>query len=195
MTYFFRRIFFLFSAVLFFSCVSAGKAASSSDEVYVTDSKKISLLPPSCFERELDSLQQFTGTFSGRSFVSNFYITSSSEQVSVTILNEFGIETGFLVYDGTSCVLDSSLFPKALKCQYIVLDLENVYCTLESLTEHYSKAGLSFSETEEDGIKKRRIYDGSYLVEEITFSVSETSSVIVLNNFLRNYSYELTENL
>ena len=100
---------------------------------------------------------------------------------------------GNLSYDGKSVFLDSAVFPKNAKAEYILADLQFAYYSAESLSSALKNAGLILlTEMHESaGIKKevRKIMDGKKCVAEI--EISEKS--VIFRNFLRKYSYKLEE--
>lgn len=167
--------------------------------VYVTDSKTVQLLPPSCFETPVDSLQVFKGTFGNKSFVSSVYVQADGESVVLIILNDFGIQTGLISYDGKNCTMDSALFPSRLKAEYIICDFENAYGDFFTLYENYKKSGFLFTEDltiQADGTEKkiRSLYENKRLIEQITVTKNSSGKTeIVIKNYLRDYSYELSE--
>ena len=199
MNRYFRYAFYLLLLTVFSSCATLKKPENSLNPVYITNTKKVQLLPPSCFAYSLDSLQLFSGTFGERTFNSQVYVKTEKDSIVLILLNDFGIQTGTLEFDGQSCVLNSSLFPKSLKAEYILCDFENAYCTAGSLKQNYNSCGLIFTESvdaAEDGTRNtvRKIFDGQKLIEEIIMEGTESSlKNIVIKNYLREYTYELTE--
>ena len=116
-----------FSLFLLFSCNSTRNPAELSEAeatirrntnpVYVTNTKKVYLLPVESIRTPVESYQYFEGDFGSKKFNSNLFLTADSSGISVLILNEMGIEMGLLVYDGESASLESTMFPKSLKCE------------------------------------------------------------------------------
>ncbi len=178
---------------------------------YITNSKKIKLLKNSEFQGNFDRIQSILGNFGTQTFefLGNLQIDSNS--LRLTILSPMGTDLGAISFDEKGVVLDSAYFPKNLKAEYIICDIQNAYFPAESLYENYKKAGLSFteeiknsSENEKklpnDGeilensqnlIEKkqiiRKIYDKNKIIEEIVISQNE----IKISNKLRNYEYIL----
>lgn len=168
---------------LFSSCASL-KENTSLNKVYVTNTTAVCLLPPSSIKNEIEQMQYFEGNFGKNSFSSMLYLQADSTQIQILMLNEMGIEIGSLFYDGVSCTMQSSFFPKNLKAEYIILDLQNAYADTQDLTAHYKKYGLNFSQN----ASVRTISKSGTLIEQIT----EEDNTITIENYLRGYTYRLT---
>ena len=216
------QVFCLFLIVFAFSLNSCSSSkiqqiskenenSSVLPQVYITNSKKIKLLKNSEFQGNFDRIQSILGNFGTQTFefLGNLQIDSNS--LRLTILSPMGTDLGAISFDEKGVVLDSAYFPKNLKAEYIICDIQNAYFPAESLYENYIKAGLSFteeiknsSENEKklpnDGeilensqnlIEKkqiiRKIYDKNKIIEEIVISQNE----IKISNKLRNYEYIL----
>ena len=192
---------FGFSLFLLFSCNSTGIPAQLSEAeatirrntnpVYVTNTKKVYLLPVESIQTPVENYQYFEGDFGSKKFNSNLFLSADSSGISVLILNEMGIEMGLLVYDGESASIESTLFPKSLKCEYILLDLQNAYADTAALKSHYASYGLVFEEILQPGavpVKTRCIKNGKKIIEKISFYERK----IEIENILRGYSYRLT---
>ena len=196
-------LIFALSLFLLFSCNSTRNPVELSEAeatirrntnpVYVTNTKKVYLLPVESIRTPVESYQYFEGDFGSKKFNSNLFLTADSSGISVLILNEMGIEMGLLVYDGESASLESTLFPKSLKCEYILLDLQNAYAEEDALKKHYASYGLEFEEVSQTAsqvpdVKIRYIKNGKKIIEKI--SIFEKK--IEIENILRGYSYRLT---
>lgn len=152
--------------------------------VYVTNSKKINLLPPENTTVELDILQQFNGTFGDTDFSMLSFSQIDKSEISLSLINDFGTDMGHLYYDGDHVSFKSAYLPSKLPGEYIVAEIQNAYYDEKVLQENYSKAGLKF-ECETLGLRK--IYDGKKLIEEIFISDDKVKII----NYLRGYSFEL----
>ena len=152
--------------------------------VYVTNSKKINLLPPENTTVELDILQQFNGTFGDTDFSMLSFSQIDKSEISLSLINDFGTDMGHLYYDGDHVSFKSAYLPSKLPGEYIVAEIQNAYYDEKVLQENYSKAGLRF-ECETPGLRK--IYDGKKLIEEIFISDDKVKII----NYLRGYSFEL----
>ena len=151
--------------------------------VYVTNSKKINLLPPENTTVELDILQQFNGTFGDTDFSMLSFSQIDKSEISLSLINDFGTDMGHLYYDGDHVSFKSAYLPSKLPGEYIVAEIQNAYYDEKVLQENYSKAGLKF-ECETPGLRK--IYDGKKLIEEIFVSDDKVKII----NYLRGYSFE-----
>ena len=152
--------------------------------VYITNTKKINLLPPENTTVELDILQQFNGTFGDTDFSMLSFSQIDKSEISLSLINDFGTDMGHLYYDGEHVSLKSPYLPSKLPGEYIVAEIQNAYYDEKVLQENYSKARLKFV-CEADG--SRKIYDGKKLIEEIFISDDKVKII----NYLRGYSFEL----
>lgn len=172
------------------SCNSTKKIESESalSPVYITNTKPIQLLPPSSMNGQENCLQLLNGDFGTQSFSLLVYFEADENGIFMTLLNDFGTDMGNLSYDGSSVLFESAVFPKNMKAEYILADIQNAYYKVEDLKANYEAAGLTF-EVVNDGEKSiRRIKNGKKTVEEITIS----GNFIKIQNILRGYEYKLT---
>lgn len=177
------------------SCASTKNSGTKLNKVYVTNTKKVSLLPADAIKIPQEYYEYFTGTFNGTTFASLCYLDAGENGISVVLLNEFGMEMGTLIYDGNTASLNSSLFPKSLKSEYIILDLQNIFCSAEELLLHYKNYGLDFSERAlDDKTVVRELFNKKDLIEKITVTLNEEGARCTrLENLLRGYVFEFTE--
>ncbi len=179
-------ILFAFSAI-FTSCMSSPKIPGSKiSPVYVTNSKKYYLISPQNLDSVIDSQVLLEGEFGENSFNFLSYVQADKEQISLSIFTDFGNLLGELIFDGYSVVLDSSIFPKNLKPEYIVADLQFAFYNFDAVKSSLKKINLDFQKTDEN---TRVIKDGSKIIEKIT----KEQNVTTIQNFLRGYKYILTE--
>ncbi len=177
----------LLISILFLSISCKSTRAVQNTElrpVYVTNSKKINLLPPENTTVELDILQQFNGTFGDTDFSMLSFSQIDKSEISLSLINDFGTDMGHLYYDGEHVSFKSPYLPSKLPGEYIVAEIQNAYYDEKVLQENYSKAGLKF-DCETAGLRK--IYDGKKLIEEIFISDDKVKII----NYLRAYSFEL----
>lgn len=149
----------------------------------MTDELAVPLLPAKAISKEVDEYQYFEGAFAQRKFSSLLYLHADSSQIRILMLSEMGVEIGSIVYDGETCSMQSAFFPKTMKPEYIILDLQNTYCSADALYEHYRKYSLDFAE---EGNVRTLSKDGK-VIEQIT----RNGKSILINNILRNYTYTL----
>ena len=165
---------------------------TSLNPVYVTNKIKVFPLPTEAIAEEIESYQIFSGTFSMKGITKEFsspvYLQADKNGIVIMLLTDFGMEAGTIFYDGKEAKIESSFFPQNIKCEYIILDLQNAYCTADELSAHYEKAGLTFAQDTTTEKTVRTIAKGKKLIEEIEITQSE----IVIKNHLRKYSYRLT---
>lgn len=194
-----KKHFLLISAIVlslvFVSCASSRNAEEEVhlNKVYVTNTTKVPLLPVSAIKEELDLFQIFEGKFGHKSFPNTMLnLQSDSEGIVILMLNDLGIEIGSIEYNGKSCVMNSSFFPKNLKAEYIVLDLQNAYADAEELKAHYKNYNLDFDETSAmingQEAKVRTICEKGKIIEQIVLQ----NSNVEIKNKLRDYTYNLS---
>ena len=194
-----KKHFLLISAIVLslvlVSCASSRNAEEEVhlNKVYVTNTTKVPLLPVSAIKEELDLFQIFEGKFGHKSFPNTMVnLQSDSEGIVILMLNDVGIEIGSIEYNGKSCVMTSSFFPKNLKAEYIVLDLQNAYADAEELKAHYKNYNLDFDETSAmingQEAKVRTICEKGKIIEQIVLQ----NSNVEIKNKLRDYTYNLS---
>ena len=194
-----KKHFLLISAIVLslvlVSCASSRNAEEEVhlNKVYVTNTTKVPLLPVSAIKEELDLFQIFEGKFGHKSFPNTMLnLQSDSEGIVILMLNDLGIEIGSIEYNGKSCVMNSSFFPKNLKAEYIVLDLQNAYADAEELKAHYKNYNLDFDETSAmingQEAKVRTICKDGNIIEQIVLQ----NSNVEIKNKLRDYTYKLS---
>lgn len=185
-------------SLVFLSCTTSKVGKNVLNPVYVTNTKKISLLPPTALSRPLQTYQLIEGQFGKDSFTMMAYIEIVPEGIFISLLNDFGTDMGNISYDGLKVDFESAYFPKNLKGEYVISDIQNAYYNVDLLKENYEAAGLQFEviqepgKVDESGVavdQIRRIYSGGKLIEEIRFM----GKSIIIKNFLRNYEYILTD--
>lgn len=171
-------------------CASVKDAQNTQiSPVYVTNTKKFTLLSPDCIGQGVDATQLLSGRFGENEFTLLTYTQADENGIFLSLYNDFGVSMGSLLYDGVTVTFDSSIFPKKLKAEYIVADLQFAYYSAEKIQEALADLGLGFTEEVADGKTVRRIMNGSKVVEEITITADGT----LINNLLRNYEYNLQE--
>lgn len=194
-----KIVLFVFVILFLFSgCVSSKvqNEEPSLNPVYVTNSKKIALLPTSDLQENKDVEQILSGKYGNQDFSFLCYLLIDENGIFLSLLNEFGVGLGNLSYDGNAAVFDSAFFPKNLKVEYIIFDLQLAYYSSDALENAFDGIGMKFvSEKNVDekenmiGSETRKVFDGKKLVEQIEINGNE----IKIQNFLRNYSYNLEE--
>ncbi len=176
-------------------CASAPKEQETKpalSKVFVTNTNRADLLPTSSISTEVDDYYLFEGTYGETSFTAMTYLTINQNGISAVLLNDFGIEMGTVNYDGKTAELNGKLFPKKLKAEYIILDLQNAFLDSEILKTHYKNYGLDFCEigageqkSERQLLKKRNVIERIF--------IDKTENTIKINNILRGYEYKFTK--
>ena len=178
---------------LLISCASS-RFESEFSPVYVTNTSKYAILPTTSMNGTVDSLQKMTANFGkDNSFDFDVYVISDSSQLSMTILNEFGTTMASLFYDGLSLDFDSVIFPKELKAEYIVADFQFCLYNVDDLKPALEKIGVNLEVTSEpagDEIAEVRTLSKK---GKVISKITKTALSIKYENFLRGYSYILSE--
>lgn len=190
-------ILVIFICSLFFSCASNKvQPVGNLNPVYVTNTKAVNLLPPSTRTVPVDQIQLLNGRFGTQEFTLITYFQLDSNGIFITLLNDFGTDMGSASYDGNTVQFDSPVFPKNMKAEYIIADIQNAYYDFEELKANFEKSGLIFEEkiitSGDNGDRPhvtRLIKNNKKVIEEIT--ISEKS--IRIQNYLRGYEYNLTQ--
>ena len=185
----FLRFFAVFTAfLLIFSCVTK-QDKGKQYLVYVSDSKTFELLPPSAFEENMDRFQNITGYFQGKVHIFGAYIKSSEAEVYISFFNQMGGSAGELHYTGDSLKANSHFSPQGTKFEYMMADFQFCYCQKELLSASLEAAGLRFDVTAMNGKEIRQIWDKDQLIIQVEKDKTNTR----LQNYLRNYYYDILE--
>lgn len=188
-----KILLYLIPFFLLISCASS-RFESEFSPVYVTNTSKYAILPTTSMNGTVDSLQKMTANFGkDNSFDFDVYVISDSSQLSMTILNEFGTTMASLFYDGLSLDFDSVIFPKELKAEYIVADFQFCLYNVDDLKPALEKIGVSLEVTSEpagDEIAEVRTLSKK---GKVISKITKTALSIKYENFLRGYSYILSE--
>lgn len=205
----FSVIFSVFLAFFSISCSSAKIGIEKSKEkvspVYITNTKKINLLKNNEFSEnreifeEIDIMQLISGNFSNQNFEFLANLIINNEEISFSLLSPMGTDLGNFSYRDNSVNFYSDFFPKKIKAEYIIADIQNAYFPFENLKQNFEKAGLTFtqeiqvisdkndSQNSKNKVIIRRIYDKNQLIE----TISVFNDIITIENNLRNYKYVL----
>lgn len=188
-----KILLYLIPFFLLISCASS-RFESEFSPVYVTNTSKYAILPTTSMNGTVDSLQKMTANFGkDNSFDFDVYVISDSSQLSMTILNEFGTTMASLFYDGLSLDFDSVIFPKELKAEYIVADFQFCLYNVDDLKPTLEKIGVNLEVTSEpagDEIAEVRTLSKK---GKVISKITKTALSIKYENFLRGYSYILSE--
>lgn len=188
-----KILLYLIPFFLLISCASS-RFESEFSPVYVTNTSKYAILPTTSMSGTVDFLQKMTANFGkDNSFDFDVYVISDSSQLSMTILNEFGTTMASLFYDGLSLDFDSVIFPKQLKAEYIVADFQFCLYNVDDLKPALEKIGVNLEVTSEpagDEIAEVRTLSKK---GKVISKITKTALSIKYENFLRGYSYILSE--
>lgn len=183
-TVFLICVLFLF---LFVSCTSVKNPGNSTSPVYVTNTKKIFILPTRFISEPVDCMQIVNGKFGDQSFGLMGYLSADETNITLSLFNDFGTDMGNLSYDGFAADFDSAVFPPELKAEYLINDLQCAYYQADALKENFSNSKLEFIESLDNGIITRKIFNGNTLISEIV----KSEDSVTIKNHLRGYEFEL----
>lgn len=181
--------FSILVSFLLMSCSTTKVSGPKLNPVYVTNSKKIELLSPSEVADPSSTYQLVEGSFGNDSFSLLGYMEIVPEGIFISLLNDFGTDMGSLSYDGNEVLFESAYFPKKLKGEYVISDIQNVYYNVDSLKTNYSNSGLIFTCENDGNIETRKVMSGNKVIEEIT----KNGNIVLLKNYLRGYEFKLTD--
>lgn len=198
-----KKFFLILIPIFFVSCASS-RFESQFSPVYVTNTSKFAILPTDLMEGSVDSVQRMNAKFGEQSFDFDVYVISDSEQLSMTIFNEFGTTMGSLFYDGANLDFESAVFPKNLKSEYIVADFQFCLYKVNELKSALSEIGIDFDVALACGLgettETRTLSKKGKAISKITKKYAsagengaEELKSICYENFLRGYSYTLTK--
>lgn len=179
----FFPLFFLLSIFLFDSCATNSRL----NKVYVTNSTRVELLPLSAISQPICEYQYFEGNFDSKSFFADLFLQADQNEIYISISSSFGISAGSIFFDGENIEFESDFFPKNLKCEYIILDLQNAYADFSALKNHYEKYKIDFEENSDSEKTVRKIKKNQKTIEEIQIEKNK----ITIENYLRKYKYTL----
>jgi len=168
------------------SCASKVPGGENRPFIYLTDSSKYFLLPPSDIENPIDMAQRISASWQGSNFTFNAWLKADKTEMEMILLNDLGVNIGELSYRDGLVSLSSSVFPKSMKPEYIVADIQLCFYSANALRQAVEDCGLSF----ENSGNKRRILKGKNVIIEI----EKSGNMVKLNNLLRKYTYTLEGN-
>lgn len=185
-----QKLFFLF---LFFSTLfscTTSKKLNTPASVSIIGNKRFYLLEADSIENNIDSYALLKLSFYGKEFCSNAYLKADSNGIFLSLLNDFGTNTGTFVYDGKNAAFSSPIFPEgAVKPEYIAAELQCAFYKAESLFQMLQTSGLTFMEEKQENEFIRKVLNKKKCVLEIIKTPKATKII----NHLRNYEYLLEE--
>lgn len=179
----------LIAVMVLASCSTTKRIGGFLAPVYVTNTKKIQVLPPQHMVGEQDAQILLELKFGKDTFSLVALVFADSQTMEISLFNDFGTDMGSLFFDGQEATLDCALVPPQLKAEYIINDLETAWYNPEALKANYAASKLTLDIEKTDDGEIRRVMSGKKLIEEITVSDSE----VVVKNILRGYEYRLVQ--
>jgi len=178
-------VFFLIFAagIIYLSSCASRPAKENLPFAWLTNSSKFILLHPENIEKILDGPQLISASFMEREHQMITWVKADETGINMILLNEMGVTLGELSYQNGTISFSSSVFPRALRPEYIVADFQLCFYNADSLGRALQEIGLSFQETENG----RRVLQRNNTIIEIFFS----PNIIKIINHLRGYTYTL----
>lgn len=179
----------LFTLLAIFTSCASTKNLQKKYPVHITNTRVIDLLLPENFGHSVDSLFMLTGSYKKSSFYIQALMQSDEKGIFISLLNDFGLEMGSMIYTGDELLFESEIFPKSLKAQYIIIDIQLAFYNADAISTMLKNAGLEFIVEKSSGTEVRKIMNGKKCIEEIT----KSGSSVKITNHLRGYEYNLSE--
>jgi hypothetical protein len=180
----------IFLILLLASCKTQAKYSPYAP-VAITDRRNYFLLPPQAIEKPLDMPQQIAGRYGEQEFIMDCWVQANERGITIALFNSFGTEAGYLAFTEGAVSFFSSVFPSALKAEYIVADFQFCFYRVDLLSQALKDSGLTLIVEIRDGVAEsqevRTIFSGKKPIVEVV----KTGSSVSLKNFLRDYSYTL----
>lgn len=152
----------------------------------------------------LEGLQRIEASFGKNQLEGDVYVIANDEQLSMILMSEFGTTLAELFYDGEEVDFESALFPQKFKAEYVVADFQFALYDVEILQKKLAEIGVDFEilteKKQSELIETRKLSQKGKLIAKITKISGKNAKnggdelkSIRYENFLRGYSYELTE--
>ncbi|MDR2133543.1 MAG: DUF3261 domain-containing protein [Treponema sp.] len=166
--------------------------------VYVTDRAEYTLLPAAEIETPMDGPQQISGSWGKREFVMNAWVRADETGIYMALFNSLGAGMGEFSFTDGGVSFESSVFPSALKGEYLAADFQFCFYRAGVLGEALKKCGLELelenreSETGEP-VEIRRITGAADAAagKRTIIEIEKTGTLVRYTNLLRGYSYTL----
>ena len=196
-----KKLLFLLSMfsslITFFTgCQSSPKIQGSKTEpVYITNSKKLYLLSPKEISSPFEKQIMFEGEFQKNSFSILSYLQATEQELYINIFTDFGTSLGEIIYNGTEIVFDSAIFPKNLKPEYIISDIQFAYYNFDAVKNALNKIQIGFfnESSNSNSTQIFTIRNGLKTTSPLIEKITHSGNIITIENFLRGYKYILTE--
>ena len=188
---------FTSGTITFFTgCQSSPKIQGSKTEpVYITNSKKLYLLSPKEISSPFEKQIMFEGEFQKNSFSILSYLQATEQELYINIFTDFGTSLGEIIYNGTEIVFDSAIFPKNLKPEYIISDIQFAYYNFDAVKNALNKIQIGFfnESSNSNSTQIFTIRNGLKTTSPLIEKITHSGNIITIENFLRGYKYILTE--
>ena len=176
------------SILLLCSCTKASRGGHSESPVYLTDTQRIYLLPPSAMGTPVDGAQRIEATHNGETSLFEAWVIANDTILSVTLVGSMCATIGEASYTSDSLFFSSRLMDtEKIKPQYIIADFQLCFYETEKVREVIEASNLEFEETTQ-GDESRRIIsaEGKKII-----TIERNKSGIHLTNHLRGYEYRI----
>lgn len=182
-------LFAIVSCLALVACASSPKPGATTQPVWLTNQKSITILPVSALAGTLVLQQQIEGDYQGQGYVMQTVIDADESHFSLIALNSFGTQVFDLEYDDLGIRYESGLPIGNIKCEYLMADFQLCYFPAPALEAMISAAGLEFAETGDGASLRRTVSDAGQLIIEI----ERRDGILHYRNLLRGYAYHISE--
>jgi hypothetical protein len=127
--------------------------------------------------------QLMSASYGNQSFVLNAWVKADETGMDISLFNDMGAGMGELSYRDGAVAFSSSVFPAAVKPEFIIADFQLCFYDPVQLGEALAQCGLVLDIQGSN----RLILEGKKVIIEIEKSPNK----IKLTNHLRRYTYTL----
>lgn len=156
--------------------------------VYLTDTQRIYLLPPSAMGTPVDGAQRIEAIHNGETSLFEAWVMANDTILSVTLFGSMGATIAEVNYTSDSLFFSSRIMDtEKIKPQYIIADFQLCFYETEKVRKVIEASHLEFEETIQ-GDESRRIIstEGKKII-----TIERNKNEIHLTNHLRGYEYRI----
>jgi hypothetical protein len=176
------------SILLLCSCTKASRGGHLESPVYLTDTQRIYLLPPSAMGTPVDGAQRIEAIHNGETSLFEAWVMANDTILSVTLFGSMGATIAEVNYTSDSLFFSSRIMDtEKIKPQYIIADFQLCFYETEKVRKVIEASHLEFEETIQ-GDESRRIIstEGKKII-----TIERNKNEIHLTNHLRGYEYRI----
>jgi hypothetical protein len=171
------------------ACAGLPPPSGAPHPVYITDTRAISLLPPSAGNQERSIHQAVEGYFGNTAVSFEGFVRMDRNEIIMIAMTPFGSGVYEIMYDGQKATVTGGMLPAGAKPEYMVADFQFCYFPADAVYRNVAAAGLNFRESTTASGWRRIIEDQGQVVMEVQRAGNELS----FTNHLRHYGYIIKE--